>query len=358
MNYAVIMAGGSGTRFWPVSRTATPKQFLAITEQRTMIQATVDRLLPVFPKENILIVGNQAHETLLAEQLPEFTADQFILEPFGRNTAPAIGLAATVLRKKDPEAVMLVVPSDQIIRKQDHFLEIVKEGLLLAKAEPHALITLGLKPSRPETGYGYIQIDEDFHLDSYPNAFPVKTFAEKPNLETARRFLAAGDFLWNSGMFIWQAETILQEIKTHIPDLDIELDALSPFFGTSGFYPVLSESYGRMPNISIDYGIMEKAGLVFVLKADLGWSDVGSWDEVANLSHTDENANALTGTVLVSGTSNCLVKGKEKLIALVGVEDLIVVETADALLICRKGQSQQVKNIVDQLKIGDFGGYL
>jgi len=358
MNYAVIMAGGSGTRFWPVSRFNTPKQFLAIAEKRTMIQSTVDRLLPVFPMENILIIGNKVHESLLKEQLPGLKPDQIILEPFGRNTAAAIGLAAAYLKKKDPGATMLVIPSDQIIRNEFRFLEIVKEGLALAVNEKHALVTIGLKPVRPETGYGYIQIDEDFHLDNYPNAYHVKTFAEKPNYDTAVRFCSSGDFLWNSGMFIWKADTILAELQNHLPDLFLELQALEPAIGTPNFYPELSEAYNRMPNISIDYGVMEKAALVFVLKADLGWSDVGSWDEVSNLAEKDENGNSVEGNVLLTSTTNSLVRAKQKLIALVGVDDLIVIETDDSILICKKGQSQQVKNIVDQLKMGDYAGYL
>lgn len=358
MNYAVIMAGGSGTRFWPVSRFNTPKQFLAIAEKRTMIQSTVDRLLQVFPMENILIIGNKVHENLLKEQLPGLKSDQIILEPFGRNTAAAIGLAAAFLKKKDPEATMLVIPSDQMIKNEPRFVEIVKEGLSLAVNEKHALVTIGLKPVRPETGYGYIQIDEDFHLDNYPNAYHVKTFAEKPNYDTAVRFCSSGDFLWNSGMFIWKADTILAELQHHLPDLFFELQALEPAIGTPDFYSQLSGAYNRMPNISIDYGVMEKAALVFVLKADLGWSDVGSWDEVCNLAGKDENGNSVEGNVLLTSATNSLVRGKKKLIALVGVEDLIVIETEDSILICKKGQSQQVKNIVDQLKMGDYAGYL
>ncbi len=357
MNYAVIMAGGSGTRFWPLSRTSTPKQFLSIVDETTMIQSTVERLKPVFKSENILIVGSQIHSDILKKLLPDFSADQFILEPFGRNTAAAVGLAAKVLQKRDKDAVLLVVPSDHIIKNTNRFYEILKQGLSLAN-EDKALLTIGLKPTRPETGYGYIQIDEDSQVDGYPDAFHVKTFAEKPNIETAQRFIRSGDFMWNSGMFLWRADVVLSEIKTFLPDLYMELSNLEPFIDTPEFSHHLVEIYSRMPNISIDYGVMEKAELVYVLKADLGWSDVGSWDEVATLAENDSEGNKLEGHVINVNSKNSFVKSKEKLIALVGVEDLIVVETEDSILICKKGESQNVKFVVDQLKRGNFDSYL
>lgn len=349
MNYAVIMAGGSGTRFWPASRSHTPKQFLSIVDKQTMIQSTVKRLETMFKRENILVVGGKIHEKILYEQLPDFKPNQFILEPYGRNTAAAIGLAAKILYSRDPEANMLVLPSDHIIRNQKRFGEVVRQGLTLSD-EFRVLLTIGLKPTRPETGYGYIQVDEDKLIEGYPDTFEVKTFAEKPNMETAERFLQSGDFLWNSGMFLWRADVILDEIKSGIPDLSLELTNLKPYIDQPSFYENLESAYTRIPNISIDYGVMEKSKIVYVLKADLGWSDVGSWDEVVKLTEADYSENAFSGDVIPINVKNTYVKSDKKLVALVGVSDLIIVETDDALLICKKGDSQNVKLIVDELR--------
>lgn len=357
MNYAVIMAGGSGTRFWPASRSHSPKQFLSIVEQQTMIQSTVKRLESMFKRENILIVGGKNHLSVLKQQLPDFNASQFILEPYGRNTAAAIGLAAKILHKRDKEANMLILPSDHIIRNSKRFNDIVLQGLNLAN-DFRALLTIGLKPTRPETGYGYIQVDDDKQIDGYPDAFEVKTFAEKPNAETAQRFIDSGDFLWNSGMFLWRADVILDEIQNCIPDLSFELNNLEPCIDDHSFDSALLDAYSRVPNISIDYGVMEKSKTVYVLKADLGWSDVGSWDEVVSLTDKDSNNNSFSGDVININSKNTFVKAKEKLIALVGVEDLIVVETEDAILICKKGESQNVKFVVEDLKKNDKQNYL
>lgn len=357
MNYAVIMAGGSGTRFWPSSRSNSPKQFLSIVETQTMIQSTVKRLESIFKRENILVVGGANHQSILREQLPDFKPSQFILEPYGRNTAAAVALAAKILHKRDTDANILILPSDHIIRNTKRFTEIVNQGLNLAN-EYRALLTIGLKPTRPETGYGYIQVDDDKEIEGYPDAFQVKTFAEKPNIETAQRFIASGDFLWNSGMFLWRADVILDEIQACIPDLGFEMNNLENSIDTPSFEAALNDAYSRIPNISIDYGVMEKSKTVYVLKADLGWSDVGSWDEVVSLTDKDSDNNSFSGDVVNIKSKNNFVKSKEKLIALVGVEDLIVVETDDSILICKKGESQNVKYVVEELKKNDKMKYL
>lgn len=350
MNYAVIMAGGGGVRFWPASRVKTPKQFLSIATEKSMIKETVERLLPLIPLPNIFVVGNRIHKEVLKEQLPDFSPEQFILEPYGRNTAAAIGVAAKVLIKKDPDATLVVLPSDHLIRNVQRFYTAVKDAIQLAN-DDNALVTIGIKPSRPETGYGYIQVDEDHPVEGREGAFRVKTFAEKPNIETAIRFVKAGDFAWNSGMFIWRADTILDEIQHYIPDLAQELDGLSSAIFTDMFDGAMDVAYARMPAVSIDYGIMEKTNLVYVIKADLGWSDVGSWDEVAILAEKNDKGNSKIGSVFVQDVNNSYIQSSEKTIAVVGLDDLIVIETKDSILICKKGSSQHVRGIVDQLKL-------
>lgn len=357
MNYAVIMAGGSGTRFWPVSRNQSPKQFLPIANPKPMIVATVDRLAPLFSPDRIFVVGNEGHRELLSRQLNGIPPNQILLEPFGRNTAAAIGLAAIHLSTHDPDSVMVVLPSDHLIGKASEFIGVLDQAIRLAKAEPHALLTIGLKPTRPETGYGYLQLDEDIRIDGFPSAYHVKTFAEKPNYETAVRFFEAGDFTWNSGMFIWRTQAILEAFQRYMPDLYEELMILKSAIRTPDYQDALLGAYSRMPNTSIDYGVMEKADLVLALRADIGWSDVGSWDEVAGLTPIGDDGNAGSSDRIAWQSTGNLVQAS-KLVALVGVDDLIVIESDDAILICKKGESQKVKNVVDQLKLRNKTSYL
>ncbi len=358
--FAVIMAGGVGTRFWPRSREKSPKQLLEILGKGTMIQNTVRRLEPMVSPRDVFIVTNKLQKAQIIKQLPNVPSENIIDEPVGRNTAPCIGLAALHVRRVDPAAVMLVLPADHIIQNVGEFHRILSVAVTTA-AESGSLLTIGIHPTHPETGYGYIQIynDEGAHNPYFDRGVrKVKTFAEKPNLQTAERFLASGDFLWNSGMFVWRADAILREIKECIPELDAELNKIDHSIGTGHYQQTLEKVYGVIRGISVDYGVMEKAEHVFVIPAEFGWNDLGSWDEVLRLTGKDASGNSITGKVIQQDTKDCYIYSPDQVVATIGVEDLIIVNTEDALLICRKGRSQDVKEVSDYLKRKQMNEYL
>ncbi|MBI3004075.1 MAG: NTP transferase domain-containing protein [Ignavibacteriales bacterium] len=358
--YAVIMAGGVGSRFWPRSRERSPKQLIEIFGSGTMIQNTVNRIQSLVPAMNTFVVTNRLQEEAIYRQLPFLPKENVLVEPVGRNTAPCIGLAALWVRQIDPDGVMLVLPADHLITKPDEFLRIVQLAAKIAQ-ETESLLTIGIKPTHPETGYGYIQFDDEEHAhNTYhrDGVYRVKTFAEKPNIETAQKFLQSGDFLWNSGMFVWKASSILKEIQVHMPDLHEQLVALEPKLRTPEYSSSLEHVYGIIRSISIDYGIMEKAGNVFVVLGDFGWSDVGSWDEVFRLTNPDQDGNAIKGHALLKDAKANYIDAGSKFVGVIGVEDLIIISTDDAVLICKKGRSQDVKEIVDYLRRKQMNEYL
>ncbi len=357
--FAVIMAGGVGARFWPKSRERHPKQLLEIVGPGTMIQNTIARIEPLVPRLNTLVVTNDLQYEAVQKQLPFIPRENILTEPVGRNTAPCVGLAASWIERIDPEAVMIVLPADHLIRDEEEFLRILALAVRVAE-ESNGLLTIGINPSRPETGYGYIQFSDEETNNQYRSegVYRVKTFAEKPIQETAVRFLASGDFLWNSGMFIWKVKTILKEIEVHLPDLSAELRSLKASMGTNGYKTALEHSYGVLRGISIDYGVMEKAGNVFVVKGDFGWSDVGSWDEVVKLAAGDVEGNKILGKVIARDSRNNYIDAGSKIVATVGVENLIVIVTDDAILICSRGKSQEVKEIVDYVRRKQMNEYL
>lgn len=342
------MAGGVGARFWPLSRRNKPKQLLDLTGEGSMLERTLARLEGLVDNDHVWIVTNPEQAELIREMIPSFNKDRFIIEPVGRNTAPAIGLAAAHLHKHDPEAVMIVLPADHRITNIEQFhyclhsaVEVVHDSELLA--------TIGIEPTRPETGYGYIQMDTT-GIRLRENVYPVKTFAEKPNLATARLFLESGEFVWNSGMFVWRADTILNQIREHLPLWGVAFDQIEQAIGTPHEHEVTRTVFEAGKGISIDYGVMEKAPKVAVIRGTFDWNDVGSWDEVWRLMPHDEHGNATRGNVALANTHNTCVLGGKKLIAAVGVSNLIVVETEDALMICPLDRSQEVKELVDKLK--------
>jgi len=358
--YAVIMAGGVGSRFWPRSREKNPKQLLEIVGDGTMIQNTVKRLRGFVDEKNIFIVTNKLQKNAIIKQLPNVPAENVIVEPVGRNTAPCIGLAALFIDRLDPKGIMIVLPADHIIGNEPEFIRVLQTASQVAHITA-GLVTIGIHPTHPETGYGYIQAkdkSEETQPVNVTGVSEVKTFAEKPNYATAIKFLESGDFFWNSGMFIWRVDTILNEIHRSLPELYSQLINLQPSIGTPLFDQNLETAYGIIRGISIDYGVMEKAQRVYVVKGDFGWNDLGSWDEVNRISPKDEHGNYLHGKVIPVNSKNTYVHTSDKLIAIVGVEDIIVINTPDAILICKKGASQEVKEIVDHLKRKQMNEYL
>lgn len=349
--YAVVMAGGIGSRFWPRSRERSPKQVLEIIGSGSMILNTVTRIRSIIPPERIFVVTHKLHRDIIHEQVPFLPIENLLTEPLGRNTAPCIGLAAQWINRRDPNALMIVLPADHIIRNEQEFLNVLQRSARVAHTS-EALVTIGIKPTHPETGYGYIQFEDSADRNPYAQdgIFRVKTFAEKPNLETAEKFLKSGDFLWNSGMFIWKVGVILREIEEHLPELSEQLAKLQATMGTDGYQAALEHAYGVIRGISIDYGVMEKARNVFVALGDFGWSDVGSWDEVARLTPPDSDKNAIRGIVIAKDSLGNYIDAGNKVVAAIGVEDLIIVTTEDAVLVCKKGRSQDVKEIVDYLR--------
>lgn len=351
--YAVIMAGGVGSRFWPRSKKALPKQLLKIFGDSTMIQATVERIDDLIDRNKIFIITNEIQAPEVKNQLKDIPEENIIVEPFGRNTAAAIGLASIIIKAKDPEAVTIVLPADHIIKEEEIFRNTLHNAAKFA-FEKKALVTIGIHPTRPETGYGYIQIDDKKIQD---NIYKVLTFAEKPNYATAVRFLESGDFLWNSGMFIWRVDTILEEIRTYMPDLYEGLVEIENHLNKKDFHDVLVKTYGQMKKISIDYGIMEKSTKVYLTKGFFTWSDVGSWEEVYQLSEKDSNGNALIGKVYTDKVIDSYIYSPDKFTAVIGVDNLIIINYDDTLLVCRRDRAQDVKNIVEYLKMNKMDEY-
>lgn len=352
MVYAVIMAGGSGTRFWPKSTKALPKQFLQLFGEGTMIQNTARRIEQLIPQERVLVVTNDDYTEIVKEQLPKVPEDNIVGEPVAKNTAPCVAIAAELLYRKDPDAVMVVLPADHHITDPEEFNEILKAAVEKAEQGEH-LVTIGLQPDRPETGFGYIHAvhQQAERLNGRP-VHKVQAFKEKPDIITAKKFLESGDYYWNSGMFIWRADVILKEFQRQLPEMYESVKQASPELYTNLHSAAINDFYYACESVSIDYGIMEGAEEVFVVPGDFGWNDVGSWTAVHELEEKDKNGNALNAIhVATSGATNNLVfSNSEKMIALVGVEDLAVVETEKAILICDLKSAQGVKDIVEQLK--------
>ena len=343
--YAIILAGGSGTRLWPRSRKLNPKQLLDLVSTRTMLQETYDRIAPFVPPANAFVITNREYVAQVQEQLPDVPPSQIIGEPEGRGTAPPVALTALMLRERDPDAVMLVLPADHVIQKLETYQEVLKTSAVLANQG--YLVTMGVTPLYPETGYGYIEASEALPVVHGHTPFLVHRFREKPNLETAQEFLERGNFYWNSGIFAWRGDKILQEFAHHMPRMLAQLEQLV----RAGFdAPTFGADRHALENETIDYGIMERAAPVAVIPLDAGWSDVGSWSALYALMKHDHNQNAIHGNHIGVNTRTSLIYSSGRLIATIGLEDMIVVDTEDALLICPQDRAQDVKKIVDELK--------
>ncbi|MBD3165979.1 NTP transferase domain-containing protein [bacterium] len=345
MHYAVIMAGGIGTRFWPMSTPRRPKQLLKLFRDKTMIELTLDRITPLIPLERQRIVTVAEQIPLFKEALPQLTDNNFIVEPFGRNTAPCIGLAALHLQEEDPEAVMVVLPADHLIQDEEGFRKCLQTGIDAVESKD-AIVTLGIQPRRPETGYGYIQFEADEVQDGLHR---VVTFAEKPNEATAKRFIESGEFLWNSGIYIWSARRILSEIEDFLPELYVALDNIQLCIGKEDERYQTFSAYNSIKPISIDYGVMERTQNAYVVRGVFDWSDVGNWGEVWRLSQKDEKKNATHGKVLaIDSSSSYIYTDRERPVAVVGLDHVVVVSTADGLLVCPLEDVQKVREAAEE----------
>lgn len=352
--YGVIMAGGGGTRFWPLSRQQEPKQLLNLSGKDRMINETIDRIAPIAKRENIFIVTNQTQVPKMREAVQGRILPEHILsEPSARNTAACIGYAALEILKKYGDGIMCIFPSDHFIKNEAEFTRILREAVHEAE-ETDQLITLGITPTFPSTGYGYIRFDKS----DEKIAKRVTEFREKPDETTAAAYVASGEYAWNSGMFIWKASVILEKFREFLPKVYGCLEKIGEAMDTPQEEKVLKEVYPTIPSISIDYGIMEKSSDVKVISAEFGWNDVGSWDNLGVLYDEDENGNVLAGKQLNIDTKNCISYSGKRLIATVGVENLIIVETNDAVLVCDKNRAQDVKKIVDELRTQGMDQYL
>ncbi len=351
--YCVIMAGGIGARFWPMSRTSHPKQFIDILGTgKTLIQQTYERFTKVCPEENILIVTNEIYKDLVMDQLPGIKDNQVLCEPSRRNTAPCIAYAAYKIQSENQDAVMVVAPSDHIILKEDIFSDVINAALNTTEKNDW-LLTLGIEPSRPDTGYGYIQFNDEITYKEDARIKKVKTFTEKPNLEMAQSFLDSGDFLWNSGIFIWSLKSILNAFQSYLPEVnDIFKEGIGKY-NSDQEVQFIHGTYSICKKISIDYGIMEKADNVYVLASDFGWSDLGTWGSLYAIRNKDDNGNAIIGrNVLTYDSSNCIINVPEdKLVVLQGLEDYIVVEDDGVLLVCKMQDEQKIRQIVNDVRV-------
>ncbi|MFD2938151.1 mannose-1-phosphate guanylyltransferase [Spirosoma flavum] len=341
--YVIIMAGGVGTRFWPFSRTSYPKQFHDVLGTgRTLLQQTADRFDGVCPPENIFIVTSSLYKDLCQQQLPQLTDDQVLCEPIARNTAPCIAYACYKIAKHDPEANIIVAPADHIIIKEEEFKRTIQKALEETK-EKNILVTLGIQPSRPDTGYGYIQ----YIPESGETIKKVKTFTEKPHLELAQQFLDSGEFVWNAGIFVWNVNSIIKSFETYLPEIAEIFEEGNGSYYTEHEKSFISKAYSLTKSVSIDNGIMEKASNVYVVLSDFGWSDLGTWKSLYEVSDKNDDLNVIDGHILLYDTKNCIIKTpKDRLVVVNGLDGYIVAEYDNVLMICRKEEEQKVKNFV------------
>jgi len=362
--YAVIMAGGGGTRFWPWSREKRPKQVLPILSDRSMIWETVERIRPFIPREKIYLVTARSQVEGLRREIPRIPEENLLAEPAGKNTAPCLCLAAIHLQRQDPRSIMVVLSADHYIGSRRGFLRTIRAAVDFARDRDY-LITLGVSPCGPETGYGYIEKGKILTESRGLPVLAAKSFREKPSLPKAKSYLRSGKYLWNSGMFVWRTEVFWEAVKLHLPRLHREMRRLEKTAGTSREEKALEEAYACCPAVSVDYGVMEKAKNVALIEAQFSWNDVGSWAALGKICAPDKNGNALIscgreqqGRGLLLDSSGCLVRSEGKLIALLGMKDTVVVEAGNALLVCPRDRSQDVRRVLEELKVRGWKEYL
>jgi len=349
MIFNVIMAGGKGTRFWPLSRESKPKQTLPVVGARTMIQATVDRVMEIAPAERTIVITGASHVEEIRQQLPQLPPENVIAEPVGRNTAACVALAAIIVASRDKDGVMAIYPADHVMTRPDEFVSAVKKAAAAVEKNPSMLATIGIKPSYAETGYGYIMRGGE--MDG--GVYRVAQFLEKPELAAAEEYVQSGKYYWNSGMFFWRAETILNELSYAMPGLIRDMEPIRAAAGKPDFENVMKEVYPKLESQSIDYGVMEKAGRegkVIVAEADPGWNDVGSWRSLYDLMEPDADGNRARGRFVAVDSTGSLVHNDKRLVAVVGLDDVVVVETDDAVLVLSREKAQDVKKVTERLK--------
>ena len=354
--YNVIMAGGGGTRFWPISRQKTPKQLLNLSGVDTLINETIDRVNKLSHKDNLFIVTNKSQRELMKETVDDKCHHNNILsEPIAKNTSAAIGFAAINIMKKYGDGIMCVYPADHYIKLEEEFLDSLEKAIEVAQNEDK-LVTIGIKPTFISTGYGYININKEKLIGKH--GYEVVEFVEKPNFENATKYVNSGEYLWNSGMFVWKVSKILDDFKRYLPKVYEKLNEISEYIGTEKEVEMINKLYKEMPSISVDYGIMERSNEVVVVPGDFGWNDLGSWDVLGSIYPTDEEGNIKRGENVVLDTRDSIIYSERKLITAVGVKDLIIVSTEDSVMVCPKDRAQDVKHIVEKLKSEEKYTYL
>lgn len=359
MLHAMIMAGGGGTRFWPRSRQARPKQFLTLAGDRSLLQQACDRLEAQVPGDQTWVITADAHRAEAERQLPQLPAGHVVGEPCGRDTAACIGLGAALIHGRDPDAVMLVTPADHVIEPVPEFARAVRAAALVADEHPRALLTFGIRPTYPSTGYGYIHRGDELTRRQGVPVYRVKAFREKPALDLAEQFVASGDYYWNSGIFVWRAATILGELRAHKPALADAVERIAAAWDTPHRASVLADEYPRLEKVSIDYAVMEHAPEVLVLEAPYQWDDVGSWLALERLHAQDADGNTIDATHSGLNTTNCVIVGNtDKLITTIGVSNLLIIQDGDAILVADRREEATVKQLVERLKQKGLDQYL
>ena len=355
--YCLIMAGGAGTRFWPRSRVKKPKQYLSLFGDQSLIQESVKRFANFIPEEAIFVVSAKSQQEVLESQTGNLPKANLIFEPVGKNTLPAIGLAALLIADKDPDGVMIVSPSDHLIQNDELFRQCIESAVLIAEKK-EGIVTIGITPKFPATGYGYVQTGEEVQIGQSIKSYTVQKFVEKPNVDVATGYLQSGGFFWNSGIFVFKVSVFLDAVKTHAPELYADLMRIKEHIGIESYEEALDRIYREVKSISIDYGILEKANNVFLVQGDFVWNDLGSWEEVYKYNAKDENQNVQAGKVIFIDTKNSYVYAPDSLVAIVGLEDVIVVQEGNTILVCKRDQAEEIKAVVGEITERKLDQYL
>ena len=356
-NYCLIMAGGAGTRFWPRSRVAKPKQYLSLFGDQSLIQESVQRFANFIPEESIYVVSAKSQQSVLESQTNNLPKQNMIYEPVGKNTLPAIGLAALFIAEKDPDGILIVSPSDHLIQNDELFRQTIESAALIAEKK-NGIVTIGITPKFPATGYGYVQTAEEIQIGQSIKSFAVTQFVEKPNVEVATEYLKDGGFFWNSGIFIFKVSVFLESVKNFAPELYADLIRIKEHIGADSYEEAVDRIYREVTSISIDYGILEKASNVFLVQGDFVWNDLGSWEEVYKYDQKDDNKNAITGEAIMIDAKNSYVYAPDSLVAVVGLEDVIVVQEGNTILVCKRDRAEDIKAVVGEITRRKLDQYL